>query len=45
MEQQRAQRLLPALANGAMVFLFAPEPQWMAGDPWLAGGDADVGGS
>ena len=45
MEQSRAQRLLPALANGAMVFLFAPEPQWMAGDPWLAGNDADVGGS
>ena len=25
MEQQRAQRVLPELANGAMVFLFAPE--------------------
>lgn len=35
MEQQRAQRLLPKLANGGMVFLFAPDPQWMADDPWV----------
>jgi hypothetical protein len=36
MEPSRAQKLLPKLANGAMVFLFAPNEQWMDGDPWLA---------
>jgi hypothetical protein len=36
MEQSRAQRVLPELANGGMVFLFAPDPQWMAVDPWVA---------
>jgi hypothetical protein len=36
MEMSRAERLLPKLANGEMVFLFAPNEQWMAGDPWLA---------
>ena len=36
MEQQRAQRLLPQLAEGGMVFLFAPDAQWMADDPWVA---------
>ena len=41
MEPQRAQKLLPKLADGAMVFLFAPDPTWMAGDPWIAAsGDA-----
>jgi hypothetical protein len=35
MEQVRAKKLLPALANGGMVFLFAPESDWMAQDPWL----------
>ena len=35
MEQSRASDLLPKLANGAMVFLFAPDQQWMATDPWL----------
>lgn len=39
-EPARAQVLLPKLANGAMVFLFAPDQAWMAGDPWLT---ADVG--
>ena len=38
MEQSRAQRLLPKLANGAMVFLFAPDSTWMSGDPWVAAG-------
>jgi hypothetical protein len=37
MEPSRAQRLLPKLADGGMVFLFAPDAQWMASDPWLAG--------
>jgi hypothetical protein len=36
MEPERAQRLLPMLANGGMAFLFAPDPSWLAGDPWLA---------
>jgi hypothetical protein len=39
MEQARAQRLLPELANGGMVFLFAPESRWMTADPWLAASD------
>ena len=30
MEQQRAQRVLPELANGGMVFLFAPESNLLA---------------
>jgi hypothetical protein len=35
MEPSRASRLLPQLANGAMVFLFAPNEQWMETDPWV----------
>lgn len=35
MEPARAQRLLPELADGAMVFLFAPNQNWLANDPWL----------
>ena len=35
-EPERAERLLPKLANGGMVFLFAPDEHWMARDPWLA---------
>jgi hypothetical protein len=35
MEEQRAERLLPKLADGGMVFLFAPDSQWMADDPWV----------
>ena len=34
-EQSRAKKLLPVLANGAMVFLFAPNEQWMESDPWV----------
>jgi hypothetical protein len=30
MEQARAQRVLPELADGGMVFLFAPNQEWMA---------------
>jgi len=37
MEQERAQRLLPKLADGAMVFLFAPDSHWLTADPQLAG--------
>jgi len=39
-EQSRAKTLMPLLSNGAMVFLFAPNEQWMANDPWLT---ANVG--
>ena len=36
MEPARAARLLPKLSDGGMVFLFAPDAAWRAGDPWLA---------
>jgi L,D-transpeptidase-like protein len=36
LEPTRAQRLLPMLANGGVVFLFAPRADWLASDPWLA---------
>ena len=36
MEQSRAQRVLPELAGGGMVFLFAPDQQWMNSDPWVS---------
>ncbi|MEJ7760608.1 MAG: murein L,D-transpeptidase catalytic domain-containing protein [Gemmatimonadaceae bacterium] len=35
MEQFRAQKLLPVLANGAMVFLFAPDEEWLESDRWV----------
>ena len=35
METARAARLLPKIANGGMVFLFAPNTDWLAHDPWL----------
>ena len=35
-EPERAERLLPKLANGGMVYLFAPDSDWMSRDPWLA---------
>lgn len=35
MEQARARKLLPALANGALVFLFAPNEEWMERDQWV----------
>ena len=38
MEQDRARRVLPELADGGMVFLFAPDPRWMTDDPWVAHG-------
>ena len=36
MEPSRARELLPKLADGAMVYLFAPDQNWMSRDPWLA---------
>jgi hypothetical protein len=35
MEPARAQRLLPKLADGGMVFLFAPNTKWLSSDPWV----------
>jgi hypothetical protein len=39
MEQSRAKKLLPTLANGGMVFLFAPESDWISQDPWITAAD------
>jgi len=36
MEPSRAEKLLPKLADGGMVFLFAPDTDWLSKDPWLA---------
>jgi hypothetical protein len=36
MERDRAERLIPQISNGGMVFLFSPnDPAWLANDPWL----------
>jgi hypothetical protein len=35
MEQDRAQKLLPELANGGLVFLYAPNDKWEDTDPWV----------
>jgi hypothetical protein len=38
MEQGRAKRLIPKIANGGLVFLFSPRDRnWMREDPWLDG--------
>jgi hypothetical protein len=38
MEQARAKRLIPKIANGSLVFLFSPNDEnWMRHDPWGAG--------
>jgi hypothetical protein len=34
-DQSRAKTLMPLLANGAMVFLFAPDENWLQEDPWV----------
>ena len=34
MDESRAARLLPKLADGGLVFLFAPDAKWMTQDPW-----------
>jgi hypothetical protein len=39
MEPSRAKRLLPELADGGLVFLFAPDAKWMASDPWVGSGN------
>jgi hypothetical protein len=35
LEESRARRLLPKIAEGGLVFLFAPDEEWMANDPWI----------
>jgi hypothetical protein len=36
MEQRRARRLLPMLANGSVVFQYSPnDAEWLESDPWL----------
>lgn len=38
MEESRAQRLIPKIRNGALVFLFSPrDATWMREDPWSRG--------
>jgi hypothetical protein len=37
MEPERAERLLPKLADGGLVFLFAPDQGWLSRDPWITG--------
>ena len=39
MEPSRAERLLPKLADGGMVFLFAPDQRWLSTDPWVTNGN------
>lgn len=38
MSPTNAQELLPKLANGGLVFLFAPDSGWMHSDPWVTAG-------
>ena len=36
LEERRAQRLLPMIANGSLVFLYSPnDPVWAEQDPWV----------
>lgn len=38
LEEFRAQRLLPMIANGSLVFLYSPnDPVWAEQDPWVNG--------
>jgi hypothetical protein len=46
MEQSRAQRLIPMIANGGLVFHFSSrDPGWMRGDPWIARGTDRIASS
>jgi hypothetical protein len=39
-EQWRAYRLIPQIANGSLVFLFSPRDRnWLNGDPWATRGN------
>jgi hypothetical protein len=35
MDQERARRLIPMIADGGLVFLFAPNDRWLQNDPWV----------
>jgi hypothetical protein len=35
MDQERARRLIPMIADGGLVFLFAPNDRWLKNDPWV----------
>jgi hypothetical protein len=38
MEQSRAEKLIPELGNGALVYLFSPrDPAWLQQEPWAHG--------
>jgi hypothetical protein len=38
MEEDRAQRLIPRISNGGLVFLLSPrDAGWMREDPWFRG--------
>lgn len=39
MEPSRARKLLPKLANGGVVFLYAPDSAWLTNDPWISAGE------
>jgi hypothetical protein len=44
MEPDRAQRLIPQIANGGMVFLFSPnDGDWIRNDPWIREDDGGNG--
>lgn len=40
MEQQRARRLLPLIADGGVVFIYSPnDDRWLNNDPWIHAAD------
>jgi hypothetical protein len=41
LKPERAAELLPKLANGGLVFLFAPDADWMTRDPWISSATAE----
>jgi hypothetical protein len=42
MEMGRAQRLLPMIAHGGVVFIYSPnDSRWLRGDPWIEGSLAE----
>ncbi len=46
MEEHRARRLLPMIANGGMVFLFSPsDARWMREDPWIGATSGALAGN
>ncbi|MBW3628611.1 MAG: murein L,D-transpeptidase catalytic domain family protein [Gemmatimonadetes bacterium] len=46
MEPERAEWLIPEIANGGLVFLFSPhDPQWMQEEPWAAHDLVQLAGS